>query len=123
MSNTSWPGGDDVPDVAAYVSASEQCAHKLMELRQGALWASPSESADMLWALAKFAALKPDTTTGAPSITLNERAVAQAAQTGNTGTTAVLLSGDTLHAGTNWLRLGTTSGQALYYSLTLRATR
>ena len=44
-------------------------------------------------------------------------------QAGNAGTTTVLLTGDALHPGTNWLRLQAPTGGAMYYSLTLRATR
>jgi hypothetical protein len=122
--STNWQGGQDFPDVSRYRAAAGSYARTLMEMRQGALWPSPSLSAEAFWALSRFAAQDVEKSAGAPSLTLNDRPVQASGQPGNRNTISVLVSGEALHAGTNWLKLQTpTASQPLYYSLTLRASR
>ena len=107
-----------------YWGEAQVYARALMESRQGALWATPATSAGALWALARYAAQENERLAGEPSLVLNDRSVQTTGQPDNPGSISIVLSGGALHPGTNWLKLqAPTTGQSLYYSLTLRATR
>jgi hypothetical protein len=114
----------DLPDYDAYAN---RCAHALMEARRGAGWDSTSATSDAVWALSRYATAEgavPLGSAGAPTLTLGDRQVQAAPLPGNPGTLSVVLSGAELRPGTNWLKLKSSStGQAIYYSLTLIATR
>jgi hypothetical protein len=108
-----------------YAEAARTYTHTLMENRMGSGWRTPSMTANSLWALGLHAVasgekLQP----GMPSLMLGDRAVQNSGQPGNSGTVSVVLSGNDLHPGVNWLKLmAPNSTQSLYYSLTLIATR
>lgn len=121
--NTTWPGGSRSTASAAYETAAQEQVRSLMSARQGALWATPGLSGDALWALSRYAAQDRAKSYGVPSIKLDERTVQAAAQPGNPATLSAVLPGGALHAGTNWLKLQAPTGQPMYYSLTLRASR
>lgn len=116
-------------DAAGYEKLARNYAQALMESRQGLGWDSPAATADAVWSLSLYAAqqglsFKP----GAPPVvTINDRPV-QAAPPSAAGATddtvSVLLSGDALQAGANWLKLkAPTTESTLYYSLTLKANK
>jgi hypothetical protein len=122
-------GEPGAQDLAEYESAARTYARVLMESRRGVGWSTPSATADALWALSRYAVLQgEEPERSAPVITLNDRTVASspsaAGSPDNPASISVVLSDDALHPGTNWLKLkAPISGQSLYYSLTLRATR
>ena len=99
---------------------AETYVRALMETRQGAGWSSPAVSADALWALSRYAAAANEKSGTTPTMVLDDHAVQSSAQPDNPGTISIALSGNALHAGTNWLKL---QAPTLYYSLTLRAVR
>ncbi|HKP53691.1 MAG TPA: Ig-like domain-containing protein [Chloroflexia bacterium] len=110
---------------SAYISAAPAYVRLLMESRQGVGWATYGETSDAMSALSRYAAQTGEKVLkGIPTLTLNDRPV-HAPPDGNSGSTiSLVIPGNELHAGTNWLRLkAPTPGQPLYYSLTLRATR
>ncbi|MEO5950953.1 MAG: hypothetical protein ABIQ44_00620, partial [Chloroflexia bacterium] len=97
----------------------------LMGAREGSGWHTSRITADALWALSLYAALEhQDVRSDTPSIYLSDRPIQSTTSTGIPGELSVLLSGDQLKAGTNWLKLRSpSSGEPLYYSLTLIASR
>ena len=97
----------------------------LIGAREGAGWRTPLITADALWALSLYAALEQQgVSSDTPSIYLGDRPIQSATSTGIPGELSVLLSGDQLKAGTNQLKLRSpSSGEPLYYSLTLIAAR
>lgn len=121
-------------DAALYQAAAASYARDLMESRQGIGWADYGITADAVWALSLYAAQeKLGETPGRPSITINDRPVQLSQPASDSRANAgaldvdivsILLAGDTLHAGTNWLTLKAPgTEQELYYSLTLKAKR
>lgn len=97
----------------------------LMQAREGSGWHTPLITADALWALSLYAALEQQNVrSDMPGVYLGDRPIQATTSTGIPGELSVLLSGDQLKAGTNWLKLRSPSpGEPLYYSLTLIATR
>jgi hypothetical protein len=112
-------------DVAAYESAAASYVRSLMEVRRGTGWSSPGTTASVLWALSLYAAQtgeRPIQTS--PALTLHDRPVEAQGLDNAPGSVSVVLSGDSLRAGNNWLRIkAPAANQPMYYSLTLRATR
>jgi hypothetical protein len=96
-----------------------------MEARQGAGWASPGMTANALSALARYAVARGDVPEGGmPALELGDRPVQAISASGNTATVSVVLTGNELHPGMNWLRLiAPASDRTLYYSLALTANR
>lgn len=93
----------------------------LMGARRGAAWL-PSYEADAVWSLAGYAS-QEDPGSVRPGVVLNDGTVLIGAQAGNPDTFTADISGGTLHAGTNWLRLQAPPSRFLYYSLILKAPR
>ncbi|MEO8287723.1 MAG: Ig-like domain-containing protein [Chloroflexota bacterium] len=121
-------GGSRSRDLLDYSAAARNHVRILMEARQGAGWRTPAITADALWALSRYAAAEGETPQsqagGVPLLTLGDRPVQVGNLPNNPGVVSVVISGDELHAGTNWLNLkAPDANQALYYSLTLIATR
>lgn len=110
---------------STYELAATKVAHALMAARQGAGWSNPSETADAIWALSRYAVQANDKPgTAAPALTLNGQVIQAPSQQNDPATISIVLTGDALHAGTSWLKLrASSSEQPLYYSLTLLATR
>ncbi len=107
-----------------YATAAEATARALMDSREGTGWRTHTETGDAIWSLSLYAAEseeKPQR--GAPTILLNDHLVQASPQLDDPGTVSIAVSGDALHAGTNWLKLTAPLGRTIYYSLTLRATR
>jgi tetratricopeptide (TPR) repeat protein len=100
-------------------------AESLMGAREGAGWHTPLMTADAIWALALYAAMEgEDAGADIPTLLLDDRPIKPTDSNGVPGELSVLLSGDELRAGTNWLKLRSpASGEPLYYSFTLIATR
>ncbi len=97
----------------------------LMEAREGAGWHTPLMTADAMWALSLYAAMEGEhPRSDSPALFLGDRPIQPNLSGGIPGELSVLLPGDELKAGTNWLKLRSpASGEPLYYSLTLIATR
>jgi hypothetical protein len=112
----------DLPDYAAAASAF---ARALMEARQGAGWATPGMTAHALSALSRYAVTQGDAPEGGlPALELGDRPVQTRSASGDTATVSVVLTGNELHPGMNWLRLiAPAPDRTLYYSLALTATR
>jgi hypothetical protein len=112
----------DLPD---YEAAAAEYAGALMEARQGAGWATPGMTANALAALSRYAVAQGDAPEGGtPALELGDRPVQASPASGNTATVSVVLTGNELHPGMNWLRLkAPTPDRTLYYSLALTATR
>jgi hypothetical protein len=123
----SLPAGMRSSDRPDYETFARRYAHDLMAARLGAGWDTPSATADAVWALSHYAAAEGEAPQGGatvPTLTLGDRQLQAATQPGNPGTLSVVLSGAELRPGTNWLKLKSSStDQAVYYSLTLIATR
>jgi len=110
--------------ISDYNAAADATSRALMNNRQGIGWRSAEETASALWALSRYAIESDEVPQRvAPSILLNDQLVQTPSQPANPGTTSIAVSGDALHAGTNWLKLRASEGRTLYFSLTLRATR
>jgi len=110
---------------SVYEITAAKVARALMEARQGSGWSDPALTADAIWALSEYAVQSGDKP-GAypPHLMLNDRALQAPTQSDDPATVSLVLTGDTLHAGTSWLKLkSSTTGQPVYYSLTLKATR
>jgi hypothetical protein len=110
---------------SVYEISAAKVARALMEARQGSGWSDPALTADAIWALSEYAVQSGDKP-GAypPTLMLNDRPLQAPTQSDDPATVSLVLTGDTLHAGTSWLKLkSSTSGQPVYYSLTLKATR
>ncbi|MBF6613990.1 MAG: Ig-like domain-containing protein [Chloroflexi bacterium] len=124
-SSTARQGKTGAQDASTYDSAAMAYARSLMESRQGTGWRTPSDTADALWALAHYAvAFGEKALPGTPILTLNDHPVDAQIAPRDGSTVSMALPGSALHPGTNWLKLkAPASGQPLYYSLTLRATR
>ena len=112
----------DLPD---YEAAAAEYARALMEARQGAGWATPGMTAHALAALSRYAVALGDAPEGGlPALELGDRPVQASPASGNTATVSVVLTGNELHPGMNWLRLKAPApDRTLYYSLALTATR
>jgi hypothetical protein len=117
-------------DRSTYQPAAARYVRALMESRQGSGWGDPATTANALWALSRYAIQSGEQPRpGPPVIFLNDHPVQAAGEAGadrgnSTDTISVVVGGDVLAAGTNWLKLqAPTTGQTLYYSLTLKATR
>ncbi|HET9495379.1 MAG TPA: MG2 domain-containing protein, partial [Chloroflexia bacterium] len=112
----------DLPD---YDAAAAEYARALMEARQGAGWATPGMTAHALAALSRYVVARGDAPEGGtPALELGDRPVQASPASGNTATVSVVLTGNELHPGMNWLTLkAPTPDRTLYYSLALTATR
>jgi hypothetical protein len=112
----------DLPD---YDAAAAEYARALMEARQGAGWATPGMTAHALAALSRYAVALGDAPEGGlPALELGDRPVQASPASGSTATVSVVLTGNELHPGMNWLRLKAPApDRTLYYSLALTATR
>jgi hypothetical protein len=124
-SSSTSQGGAGSTNTATYEAAASSYARSLMGARRGAGWSSPAATSGALWALSLYAkATGEKPVRGSPSLTLHDRPVQVQVPPGDPGTISVVLPGDTLRAGNNWLKLkAPTPDQSLYYSLTLRVTR
>ncbi len=115
---------NDLPD---YAGQARLYMRAVMEARQGAGWQTPAITADALAALSHFAVAvgeSPQSGDSAPNLVLGDRPVQADTMPGNSGTISVVLSGSELRPGTNWLTLKpSTTGQPLYYSLSLIAKK
>lgn len=102
-----------------------QYVQALMAARNGAGWYTPLVTADAIWALSLYAALEQERPrSDTPSLLLGDRPIMPGTIPDIPGQLSIILPGDTLRAGTNWLKLRSpASGEPLYYSLTLIATR
>ncbi|MEO6457781.1 MAG: Ig-like domain-containing protein [Chloroflexia bacterium] len=113
--------------ISDYNAAADATSRALMNSRQGIGWRSVEETASALWALSRYAAESgEEPQRDAPIILLNDHLVQTPTQPTTSigpGTISIAVSGDALHAGTNWLKLRASEGGTLYFSLTLRATR
>ncbi len=112
-------------DRSTYQPAAARYVRALMESRQGPGWGDPATTANALWALSRYAIQSGEQPLpGSPVIFLNDHPLQAAGRGNSADTISVVVGGDVLAAGTNWLRLqAPTTGQTLYYSLTLKATR
>jgi hypothetical protein len=112
----------DLPD---YEAAASEYARALMEARQGAGWVTPGMTAHALAALARYAVAQGDAPEGGlPTLELGDRPVQARPASQDTATVSVVLTGNELHPGMNWLRLRAPgTDRTLYYSLALTATR
>jgi hypothetical protein len=117
--------GAGAANTATYEVAASSYVRSLMGTRRGAGWSSPATTANALWALSLYArATGEKPVRGSPSVTLHDRPVQAEVPPGDPGTISVVLPGDAMQAGNNWLKLkAPTPDQSLYYSLTLRVTR
>ncbi|HYO48681.1 MAG TPA: Ig-like domain-containing protein [Chloroflexia bacterium] len=117
--------GAGATNKATYEAGAASYARSLMEARRGTGWSSPAATAGALWALSLYAkATGEKPVRGSPSVTLHDRPVQAAVLPDDPGTISVVLPGDALQAGNNWLKLKAPApDQSLYYSLTLRVTR
>jgi hypothetical protein len=124
-SSSTSQGGAGATNTATYEAAASSYARSLMGARRGAGWSSPAATSGALWALSLYAkATGEKPVRGSPSLTLHDRPVQAQAPPDDPGTISVVLPGDALQAGNNWLKLkAPTPDQSLYYSLTLRVTR
>jgi hypothetical protein len=124
-SNTARQAGQSGQDPAVYQNAAHSYARALLESRHGLEWETPSTTADALWALSRYAAgeeEKPQRLS--PVLTLNDHLVQTSSGSDTQGSVSVVLSGASLHAGSNSLTLEAPGpDQPIYYSLVLRATR
>ena len=102
-----------------------QIVTALMEARAGSGWHTTLDTANTLVALALYSTVENERPrTEPPSILLDDHAVQPSSSPDNPAEVSFVLSGDDLHAGTNWLKLRSPiSGQTIYYSLTLIASR
>jgi hypothetical protein len=112
-------------ETSTYASAAPSYVRLVMESRQGLGWGMYSATDDALWALSDYAAQPGERVTkNLPNLTLDDRPVQAPSDSSTDGTISLIISGSEMHAGTNWLKLkAPATGQSLYYSLTLRATR
>jgi hypothetical protein len=112
----------DLPD---YAAAADRYAQALMETRQGAGWATPATTANALSALSRYAVARGDAPeSGMPTVQLGDRPVQARPASGDSATVSVVLTGNELHPGMNWLTLKAPGPErTLYYSLALTATR
>ena len=110
--------------ISDYKAAANATTRVLMNSRQGIGWRSIEETASALWALSRYAVeSEEEPQRDSPTILLNDQLVQTPTQPADPGTVSIAVSGDALHAGTNWLKLRVSEGRTLYFSLTLRATR
>jgi hypothetical protein len=102
-----------------------QIVTALMESRMGAGWRNPLDTVDALEALSLYATKEGELPrTEPPTILLGDRLIQPSPSLDNPADISFVLSGDELHAGTNWLKLRSPiSGQTIYYSLTIIASR
>lgn len=121
-------------DAALYESMAGEYAKALMSARRGVGWSNAAATANALWSLSLYATREElHIKGGTPEISINDHPVqvvqsqsdGHAAVTpGSPDTVSVLLTGDTLHAGANLLKLKAPApGSSLYYSLTLKASK
>jgi hypothetical protein len=124
-SSSTSQGGTGATNTATYEAAASSYVRSLMGLRRGAGWSSPAATSGALWALSLYAkATGEKPVRGSPNVTLHDRPVQAQVLPDEPGTISVVLPGDALQAGNNWLKLkAPTPDQSLYYSLTLRVTR
>jgi hypothetical protein len=117
--------GSASPTHSQTAVSPSQIVTALMDARAGVGWRTPSDTADTLVALALYSTVEGERLrTEPPSILLGDRAVQPSSSPDNPAEVSFVLSGDDLHAGTNWLKLRSPiSGQTIYYSLTLIASR
>jgi len=96
-----------------------------MEQREGSGWETSGATADALAALTRYAVeVREKPVMGRPILTLNDHPVQIPGDNSTESTISLIIPGSELHPGTNWLKLKpSSSGQSLYYSLTLKATR
>lgn len=116
----------NVPGAQGQTAVSpSQIATALMETRAGSGWRTTLDTADTLVALALYSTVEDERPrTEPPSILLDDHAVQPSSSPDNPAEVSFVLSGAELHAGTNWLKLRSPiSGQTIYYSLTLIASR
>lgn len=132
--NAVTPRAGHKRDAGAYDTLAQGYANELMSLRQGLGWSNYGVTAAAIWSLSLLAEQQPpQNKPGVPSVTINDLQVQMAPSTaggqaadyaGDASSVSVLLSGDTLHAGANLLKLfAPTQDGTLYYSLTLKADK
>jgi hypothetical protein len=117
---------DNAPGAQGQTTVSpSQIVTALMEARAGSGWRTTLDTADTLVALALYSTVEDERPrTEPPSILLDDHAIQPSSSPDNPAEVSFVLSGDDLHAGTNWLKLRSpVSGQTVYYSLTLIASR
>lgn len=131
------PGSGEVrskQDAALYEGMAGEYAKALVSARQGIGWSNAAATGDALWSLSLYATQEDiHVKHGTAEIVINDHPV-QVAQPpldghaavtgGSSDTVSVLLTGDTLHAGANLLKLKASApDNSLYYSLTLKASK
>ncbi len=107
-----------------YKVAARDAAHTLFDARHGLGWSDPQATSEAVSSLALYAFFEHEIPGAVPQAMLDNRLLSVSTPPPGSDSLSLEVGADTLHPGTNWLKLSTSApNQPFYYSLTLQATK